>query len=321
MLASQVVILTDLHDAHVPFVQKHLPHEAILIDPQELARGTALSIEHTTNGTTVRYGDRLLDNVSGVWYRKPQPVHDDVLSVPVSLRDYSRSAIERQYALLQAAFPDARYVSDYHAALRASNKLLQLQVARQLGFTVADTLFTGSAKEARAFLGKHPESITKRLSVVSPTVAGRRAMFMTARITPTSTPDLTNLHSAPAIFQQAIHAKHDIRVTVVGDKVFPAYIKSEASSYAPHIRDARIGSLDGTLRITKVTDFPEELAQRCIAHTKAMGLNFAAIDLIQDMDDVVWFVETNAGGQWAYVEVATKQPIGKALADLLLSGS
>lgn len=38
------------------------------------------------------------------------------------------------------------------------------------------------------------------------------------------------------------------------------------------------------------------------------------------MSGEYWFIESNAGGQWAYVEEATKQPIGKAIAGLLQDG-
>jgi hypothetical protein len=50
-----------------------------------------------------------------------------------------------------------------------------------------------------------------------------------------------------------------------------------------------------------------------------MGLNFGALDLIEDTSGKIWFIENNAGGQWAYVEQATGLPIGKAIAELLTS--
>jgi hypothetical protein len=46
-------------------------------------------------------------------------------------------------------------------------------------------------------------------------------------------------------------------------------------------------------------------------------LEFGAIDLVLDKKGEIWFLENNANGQWAFVEEATGQPIGKAMADLL----
>jgi glutathione synthase/RimK-type ligase-like ATP-grasp enzyme len=50
---------------------------------------------------------------------------------------------------------------------------------------------------------------------------------------------------------------------------------------------------------------------------REMGLAFGAIDMIRDADDSYWFLENNPNGQWAYVEHATGQPIGHAIATML----
>jgi glutathione synthase/RimK-type ligase-like ATP-grasp enzyme len=315
----QVIVITDHRDAHLPYVQRHLEN-CIVIDPMDLVDGKTLTVSETSEGTNITYDGTLLDRVSGVWYRKPQPIKDAAIPVKEELRGYSRSAIERQFMILTSALPDATWVSNYHAGLRASSKALQLQVARQVGFNAPDTIFTGSPHDARAFLRKHPVSVTKRMSNANPTVDGTRTVFLTTRIDKTFTPDLTNLHLAPAIFQQAIDAKHDIRVTVVGDKVFPAYVKSKSTRQDGRIRDSRAGYFGGSVDIQPVPHFPAALADLCVAHTKALGLNFGAIDIVEDPEGTYWFIENNANGQWAYIEEATGLGIGKAVATLLMNG-
>lgn len=62
---------------------------------------------------------------------------------------------------------------------------------------------------------------------------------------------------------------------------------------------------------------PLDVAQQCVKLTKDLGLNFGAIDLVQAKDGSVWFLENNANGQWGFIELATKQPIGRAVADFL----
>jgi glutathione synthase/RimK-type ligase-like ATP-grasp enzyme len=51
--------------------------------------------------------------------------------------------------------------------------------------------------------------------------------------------------------------------------------------------------------------------------TRALGLKFSAIDLVVDVHGDVWFLELNPNGQWGFVELATGQPIGAAMAALL----
>ncbi len=321
-MPPQVIVITDPHDAHLPFVQRHLTQPLIVIDPAALLNGKPLSFTFAglSGATKVSYGDVRLDGVSGIWYRKPQPIADELLPVENELKPYCRAALEKQFMLLMTAFSHAVWVSPYYAALNASSKLLQLQAARRLGFAVPDTVFTGSTEVARAFLAKHPRSITKSIGNNSPTIQGERKVFLTTAVTPGTTPDLTNLHLAPAIFQEAIEAARDVRVTIVGNQVFPAYIESEHSKENAHVRDSRLGYYHGDVHLEAVTDFPKEVRDKCLAHTKAMGLTFSAIDLIQDQQGTFWFLENNANGQWAFVEEATGQPIGRAIADLLESG-
>lgn len=317
----QIIILSDHADAHIPFVRRHIKHECIVISPKDLIQGKTLSLAISGELTTVTFGNTVLADVHGVWYRKPLAVEPELLRVPKDLQQYCASALERQYTMLLGAFPDAVWISDYYAGLRASNKFLQLQVAHQLGFAIPKTLFSGDSADAETFVEHNKPVITKRLATTLPRVKGRQTVFMTTRITDAHKPDMQNLNLAPAIFQSAIKVKHDIRVTVVGDAVFPAYIKSDERLVPQPVRDARSGQLDGSLTITAVRDFPVDIAELCVAHTKAMGLNFGALDIIEDTNGRFWFIENNAGGQWAYIEQATGQPIGRAIADLLQSSA
>lgn len=317
---KQIVVLSEHADAHIPFVQRHSSAEWIVISQKDLIDGKPLSLNITASKTVVTFGGSALSHVVGVWYRKPQPIEHSLLPVADELKSYCASALERQYTMLLGAFPDAVWVSDYYAGLRASNKFLQLQVARKLGFAIPETLITGSARAANTFVDAHNPAITKRLAVTLPNIEGRQTAFMTTLINDDHRPDFQNLDLAPAIFQSAIKVKHDIRVTVAGNAAFPAYISSDEGRVPGHVRDARIGQLEGSLEISSAPDFPKQIADLCIAHTKAMGLTFGALDIIEDTEGIFWFIENNAGGQWAYVEKATGQPIGRAIADLLESG-
>lgn len=71
------------------------------------------------------------------------------------------------------------------------------------------------------------------------------------------------------------------------------------------------------MTITEAHDFPADLAEKCVRLLKELGLGFGAIDMLVDSAGEYWFLENDPNGQWAYVEQATGQPIGKAIADLL----
>ncbi len=314
---KQVVAITGQGDAHLPFVERHLKVPLVVFDMRDLTHGKELTYRIVKDKVLVDYDSSLLDNVSGVWFRKPQPIRADTLSVDEALKPYSLDALEKHSLLFTDAFDHATWVSNYYAMLRSSNKNLQLAVAHQLGFSVPDTIITSSPEEAAVFLDAHPQSVSKPLTTTYPVINGKQQILLTTIIDKRHKPDLSGLHLAPSIFQEAIDTAQDIRVTVVGDEVFPAYMNSAVEQESEHAttRDNRLGKP----QLEAIRDFPNALAQKCIALNKALGLNFSAIDLLLDKKGGYWFLETNPNGQWAFVEEATGLPIGKAIATLLES--
>lgn len=309
-----IIILSDKRDAHLPFVTRHLrASDWRLIDPQDLLE-QPLHFSYIDATISITHGHEPLTNVSGVWYRKPQPINPESLPVAPGNRAYSQAALERQFEILLSAFPDATWVSDYYAGLRARSKFLQLQIAHSVGFAVADTILSGDQQATQKFLALHPKSIVKRMANMTPLVKGKPSTFLTTKVSSDNLPSLEGLPLAPAIFQTAILPKRDIRAVVVGETVFAAETKSKHSN--KNIRDSRVGNYGGSTDIYPFA-LPHDVASKCIAHCKKMGLTFGAIDLIEDMSGTFWFLENNANGQWAYIEQATKAPIGKTIAMLL----
>ncbi len=316
------VVITDRNDAHIPFVERHLDKPFIVLDPRELLEGKELTFVLQGDRMVVQYGDDVLDDISGVWYRKPQDIARSDLPVVKHYRHYSQNAMQRHASLLLTAFEDAVWVSDYYALVRASSKTLQLAVAKQIGFNVPDTVVTSSTETAKQFLAKHEVAITKPLSISHPKINGEQKILLTTLIDKDFMPDLSNLYLAPSIFQAAIDVAYDVRVTVVDTQVFAAIVKSnkegEDSVWA-RVRDSRVGHYDDHGISIEALDMPKEIADLCVAHNKALGLRYGAIDLVIDKKGKYWFLENNPNGQWAYIEDVTGQPIGKALADLLQS--
>src|SRR5215216_415106 len=110
---SCVVVITARNDAHVPFVSKHLKARVVIIDPLELVTGVGLTFMLQSDKIVVRYGAETLDNVVGVWYRKPQPIIRRELPVKDDYRLYSQHSLERHVMQLVTAFTDANWLSDY----------------------------------------------------------------------------------------------------------------------------------------------------------------------------------------------------------------
>ncbi len=319
MSSKQVVVISDKKDAHLPFVQKHLAEPMIVIDPLELAAGKTLSFEYSENSSRTVYDGSVLDPV-GVWFRKPGVIDGATLDIDPRFRKYALSALQKHFSTLLSAFPRAFHVSDLHAITRASDKPLQIAIAKDIGLRVPDTLFTSDAEAAKEFVARYNYCIVKPVvPLIEKTGPNQQKMLYSTKISSKTMPDLSNLAISPLIFQQAVKTAYDVRVTIVGAKVFAARIVHTGDD--KNIRDWRLGHYEGELNIEPDDKFPDDVAAKCVEHTKRLNLTFSAIDFVVDDKGTYWFLENNPNGQWAFVEQETGQPIGKAVAELLTNAA
>lgn len=324
---SQIIILSQKRDAHLSYVTNYLnKDDVILLDPLALSKGDELSYWISHGEIKIVYKGRVLNKVVGVWYRKPQFLEKEELPVPESYKDYSNDALRYHYVWLEQQFSPAVWMSSYYSLLRSSNKVLQLNLAAKLGLRVPDTLVTSNSHAAKQFLKKYKTTIIKPISIYGFGVKQQdgteaNTFFYATKVQRGKKVDLQNLHLAPSIFQEGIvNIVGDIRVNVVGEKAFPAIITNPGLKKYHRIRDWRIGHQTGTLKIEPFKEFPKNIADRCVAFLKALGLTFGAFDFVLDKKGKFWFLENNGGGQWAFVEDETKQQIGKEIAHFLLYG-
>lgn len=319
-MKQQYLVISSEADEHISFVQKHLDRKFVLIDLSTFS-GDREAAFRLHNGRFSLFTETLsLTNVSAVWYRRILEADEATLPVVASQRPYSVESLYNFGLLLRNRFPEAFWISDAYAVQRAGDKLLQLDMAHRIGFSIPETIVTSSPKEAKAFIASQKQAVTKPLDTGGYILNKKGYAFYTSKITTSA--DFSGLPLAPAIFQQAVDFAADIRVTVVGKKVFSAAITSESfdnpSEEKKHVRDWRISS-EKDIQI-EAHALSEKIAELCVAHVKELGLQFGAIDLVLDKKGKYWFLENNPNGQWAFVEDATKQPIGKAIAELLMQG-
>jgi glutathione synthase/RimK-type ligase-like ATP-grasp enzyme len=125
------------------------------------------------------------------------------------------------------------------------------------------------------------------------------------------------LAACPAIYQRRVEKAFDLRVTVVGERLFACRIDSQ---------DSEQGAVDwrragpGALPIRRC-ELDGDTAGKCIALMRRLGIDFAGLDLIVTPEGETVFLEANAAGQWLWVQEATGLPIASAIVDQLLDGA
>jgi hypothetical protein len=110
---------------------------------------------------------------------------------------------------------------------RAEDKALQLRTAARLGLAVPETLVTNAPEAARAFCRRHPQVVFKTLNPPRLGAGPAVSWFSTRLLGPEDLAALDGIRSCPGIFQPLVPKRFDLRVTLVGGRVFPVEIHSQ----------------------------------------------------------------------------------------------
>lgn len=214
---------------------------------------------------------------------------------------------------------DCLWVSGPDAIRVANRKPYQLTVAAKLGFKIPETLITNSPEEGKRFFDTIKSDVVVK-TLHTPgfvTENGIQVSLFNRRLGKQGLiPFLARLKNCPVILQPYIEKLFELRITVVGGRVFPCAIYSQSSQRT--LDDWRRYDLPNTPH--KPFALPPDLEKKCVALVKTLGLKFGCIDMIVTPDKEYVFLEINPNGQWLWIEQLTGLPIAQALAELLIAG-
>ena len=196
------------------------------------------------------------------------------------------------------------------ATYRAEHKALQLATARTVGFDIPRTVITNHASGIRAAAQGDATVAIKGLDTVLVRQDDVETFGYTSLLE-TTFAEQAHLSSAPLVVQQALTNKLDLRVTIVGDKVFCSSVKQEG---LPIKGDWRLAKSYAEFQPYAL---PQDVVAKCIQLTQSLGLTFGAIDLALQ-DGSYYFLEINPTGEWAWLVSQSNLPIDRAIADKLL---
>ena len=201
---------------------------------------------------------------------------------------------------------------------RAPYKPRQLQLAREVGLEIPRTLITNHPSAVRDFAATcQPGVIAKMVDgsgIRIETDHGLEPVY-TRQLSAADLADLDSLSLCPMIFQELVPKALELRITVVGTRVFVAAIDSSASTVGTDDWRKDTGLVRG---FRPFDHCPPTILDRLLAMLDRLGLNFATIDLIVTPDGRYVFLEFNTISGFAFIEKATDFPISGAIADLLL---
>ncbi len=181
------------------------------------------------------------------------------------------------------------WISDQDRTRTASNKLLQLKAAAELGWMIPETLVSQDPARIHAFCASAPGQ-----RVIAKALTATRGRTMAAiALRP---PDLeqADLTMCPAIYQHFIPGTRHLRINCFGGRIAAFAIETDvmdwrrdhAARMTPHPLDARTSEL-------------------CLGLIEKLGLEMGMLDAkLLDNGDIC-FLEVNPQGQFLFLEGAT----------------
>lgn len=306
-----MIVVVSFHDnAHVRPVMEHLTRPAVVVDVADFPGRSRLDVRF---GDCDGACDRMVltdpegrvvaaDEVGAVWYRRERPLGlDPALTDPTSRMfawSESHEAITGFWRGL-----DCFWMNRPAADEVAQRKIRQLQLARQVGLPVPETLITNDPEKARQFVVEHDEGGVVRKAFRNIAEAPRSTELV-------STEDLARIDDvryAPVTFQAFVPATLDLRVIVVEDDVFATAIRSQPEFST----DYRMGLGSAEL---SAYDLPDSVSSALLELHQRLGLAYGASDFRVTPEGQHVFLEVNPGGEYLFATERTGQPVPQAIA-------
>ena len=262
----------------------------------------------------------LIEQVSKEFSITESKLRSIYFRAPIYLRDIYQPDIPEQTQLYRtqwaafvrdlAIFEKPLWVNNPIATFRAENKLLQLKYAKNVGLQLPRTLVANKCPE---IIDNDIDYMIKSLDTAVLRIENKEA-FVYSNVVRGSELAHAKLSIAPVIIQDYLYPKTDIRVTVIGDSVFPVKILLNGCGVEGDWR-----KIKEDIQFVECT-LPEETSKACVNLVRSLGLSFGAIDLIESNDEI-YFLEINPTGEWGWLVHTTGIPLHETICNLLELGN
>ncbi len=266
-------------------------------------------------------GGRRIGDIASLWFRRPVPYQPLQGVDPGSIK-FVRNELKSAHGSLAATLRSkaALTIGDWHP-VDAATKGLQLDAAVACGFRIPDTLITNDPMEVARFragqaavLVKHftphfwSSESERRAWQCGPVVIDRNRRL-----------DEAGIRVCAAIYQAVVDKVCDLRVTVIGRRIFAVSIVRH-DGISP--LDWRPASVHPGELVMEPHALDEGTQDSILQLMDRLDLRYGCIDLAIDRHGRMYFFEINTGGQFLFVDdhVPQLNLLGE-MAGFLLAGA
>jgi hypothetical protein len=239
-----------------------------------------------------------------IWYRRPgsPSAHSNTHQSDVKFVE-SESADYVKNVLHFLGGDETLWVNHPESSRTARDKAVQLAVARDVGFSIPDTIFSNCPDQVRQFFrDHHGQIIYKPFRPAEWRVNGddgeRTIILPTTLLRWKDIEDDFPISACPGIYQKKIDALYEVRATVIGSDIICCKILSQENA---NIIDWRHDLNRGFIGV-ETYELPSSVFDMCQAFCKKMSLAFGCFDFIVGRDGDHVFIEVNESGQFLWKE-------------------
>lgn len=252
----------------------------------------------------VKYSDIniKINRYSAVWNRRggeatcADSIHPSDKLVVIT---ESNQVLASTHNLLESRNPKALLVNSRRSKLFADQKIIQLDIAKKVGFNIPDTLTSNDPDEINKFARTFKNGIIGKLAFPFSwyNTKGNAALIYTTRIPKSMLRRAGILKKCPMIYQEFLEIDFEVRIIGFGTNFF-AIKRSRVKRQSDNVTDVR----DEYDTPSQIFVLPRRLEECCKNYMDAMDLNFAAFDVAHLRSGKYIFLEANESGQFLFLE-------------------
>lgn len=318
-----ILIFTKKQDTHTDEVIRKLHKkdiEVFRLNSEDLLRKYQVNLYIDENGLwngeiTDELGRILnLAKLKVAWLRKPD--FDFFGKIDQSTEEQFIASETKAFINILYSIPSIRWINDPFIANKAKVKFQQLLLANKYGVKIPKTLITTQPEKAKEFFIECGEEVlVKSIYTGNVTIDGINQGIASRKIGKDDFYKFyKNISLSPTQLQEYIEKAFELRITIIGQKVFAIKIDSQA-----HEETKIDWRLHTRINPHSIFELPSKIEKFCIDFLKEQKLLYGAMDFIVTPNNEYVFLENNPFGQYLWLEIETKIPLTKEICNLLIS--
>jgi hypothetical protein len=256
-----------------------------------------------------------LASLKVAWLRKPEFNFFNGNNAESEQEEFIASEVKALINILYS-IPTVKWINDPFVANRSKVKFQQLLSANHYGIRIPKTVITTQPEKAKEFFVSCGEEVlVKTIYTGNITIDGLNQGIPSRKI---GKDDFYKFYESislsPTQLQEYVEKAFELRVTVIGEKVFAVKIDSQVNE------ETKIDwRLHTKMNPHSIFELPLKIERFCVDFLKEQGLVYGAMDFIVTPTDEYYFLENNPFGQYLWLEIETKIPLTEEICNLLVS--